>query len=256
MIAMLKRDTGARFQIVGVNGIDVDRAWAQPEVSLYPIMPGEVAEQLEAAGVPLKKILPCGMPIDPAFSALPGRLTTRQRLDIKPDLPLVMVLFGGTGFGKPRRIVTEMEKVRQPLQVVFVTGRNRNLEKKLQVLCGGKPSFRVLGWIDNIHEWMAAADLIVNKPSGVALMEAMSCGLPFLAIDPLPGNERRHCDLIERWGVGYWLRSHEDLEPVVERVLTDRAEFERLRRNALALARPYAARDAAEGVLKLLAGVE
>lgn len=251
--ALHKRQTHARYHLVGVDGIDVDRAWAQPEVCLYPIMPGDVAAQLEAAGVPAGKILPCGMPIDTAFSSPPNRIAARQRLEVALDLPLLLVLFGGTGFGKPRRIVMQINKIRQPLQVVFIAGRNRRLEAEVRRLCQGCPNFRALGWVENMHEWLAAADLVVNKPSGVALMEAMSCGLPFLAIDPLPGNERRHCDLIEKWGVGVWVRRHEDLAPLLERLLTDLREIERMRARALELARPRAAYDAAEGILKLLA---
>jgi processive 1,2-diacylglycerol beta-glucosyltransferase len=252
MAALLKRDTRARFYLVGVDGIDVDRAWAQPDVDLYPIMPGDVAEQLQAAGVPPEKILPCGMPIDPAFSSLPDRLTARKRLEIEPEVPLLLVLFGGTGFGKPGRILAEIEKVRKPLQAVFITGKHRRLEEEVRGLCRDRPHFRVLGWVNNMHEWMAAADLVVNKPSGVALLEAMSSGLPFLAVDPLPGNELRHCNLIERWSVGHWVRRHADLAPTIERLLAKPGEIERLRRNALALARPRAAYEAAEAVFKLL----
>lgn len=250
--AIFKRDTQARFRLVGVDGIDVDRAWAQPEVSLYPVMPGEVAAQLNAAGVPRDKILPCGMPIDPAFSSLPERSTARKHLQLRSDVPLLLVLFGGTGFGKPSWILAEIKKVRQAVQVVFITGRNRRLEEEVRRLTQDRPLFRVLGWVDNMHEWMAAADLVVNKPSGVALMEAMSCGLPFLAIDPLPGNERRHCDLIEKWNVGYWVKRHADLAPTLERLMEGDEEIRRLRRNALALARPRAAYEAAQAVLEMV----
>ncbi len=108
----------------------------------------------------------------------------------------------------------------------------------------------MLGWVDNMHEWMAASDLVVNKPSGVALIEAINSGLPFLALDPLPGNERRHCELIERWEVGYWMRRPEDLAPTITRLLSHPEELQRLREHVRALARPRAAHDAAEGILR------
>src|SRR5579863_6986259 len=41
--AMLKRERGAEFRLVGVDGLDVDRAWAQPEVDLYAVAPDPVA---------------------------------------------------------------------------------------------------------------------------------------------------------------------------------------------------------------------
>ncbi len=252
LVAILKRETNARFYLVGsVTGVDVDRAWAQPEVDLYPIFPGEVAAQLEAAGVPPGKILPCGPPIDPAFTSLPDQATVRKRLEVEPDVPLLLVLFGGAGFGKPRRIQAELNKLKQPTQVVFITGRNRRLEEEARQLCASRPHCRVLGWVNNVHEWMTAADLLISKPGATTVVEAINSGLPLLALDPLPGAERRACDLIERWGVGYWLKRPEDLAPTIARLLAHREELQRLREQALALARPRAAYEAAEAILKL-----
>src|SRR5690242_12734106 len=59
--AIAKRAADARWFLVGIDGLDVDRAWVQPEVDLYPVTPDPVARDLAAWGVPAYKILPCGM---------------------------------------------------------------------------------------------------------------------------------------------------------------------------------------------------
>ncbi len=84
LAAMAKRERHARFYLVGApTGVDIDRAWAQPEVDLYITMAGDVASQLEVAEVPPAKIVPCGVPIDPAFSSLPDRQQARARLGLR-----------------------------------------------------------------------------------------------------------------------------------------------------------------------------
>jgi len=255
LAAMLKRETAARFRLVGVpTGIDADRAWAQPEVDLYVTAPGGPAAELEAAGAPRAKVLPCGQPVDPAFASLPDKPTARACLGVRSDLPMILVLFGGAGWGKPRPIVEALNQVEQPLQAVFVAGRNQRLEEEVQSLCRDDRRCRVLGWVDNMHEWIAAADLLVSKPGAATLMEALSCGLPLLAVDPLPGNERRACDWIERQRVGYWIKDSQSLGPSIARLLENPAELDRLRERARALARPRAAYDAAETILKLTVG--
>ncbi len=108
----------------------------------------------------------------------------------------------------------------------------------------------MLGWVSNMHEWLAAADLLVSKPGAMTVIEALNSALPLLAFDPLPGNERRACHLIEKWEVGYWVRRPADLASTIRRLLADPAELSRLRANARALAQPHAARDAAETILK------
>jgi processive 1,2-diacylglycerol beta-glucosyltransferase len=251
LAAMFKRECHAPFCLVGApTGVDIDRAWAQPEVDLYFTMPGVVARQLETAGVPPARIVPCGVPIDPSFGSLPPRAQLRARLGLKQDVPMILVLFGGVGHGKPHRIAAELKRISQPLQAVFVTGRNPQLEEDARTECQHQPQFRVLGWVDNMHEWLAAADLLVGKPGGMTVVEAINSGVPLLALDPLPGGERRACDLIERWQVGFWVRQPAELAPAIERLLASPAELARLRANTRAYARPHAASEAAQAILQ------
>jgi len=249
--AMYKRQRRPDLFLVGATaGVDIDRPWAQPEVDLYPIMPGDVAAQLEAAGVAAEKILPCGVPIDPDFGPILDRAEVRARLGIDPDCPLILVMFGGGGHGRPRYIVKELARISQPIQGIFITGRNRRREEEVRRLAGGNPHFRVLGWVENMHEWLAAADLLISKPGGMTVTEAINSGVPLLAFDPFPGAERRACELIEKWQVGRWIRHSVDLAPAVTRLLENPQELERLRANARALARPHAARNAARAILE------
>ena len=125
------------------------------------------------------------------------------------------------------------------------------MEHELRRLYQSKPRHTVLGWVDNMYEWLAAADLLLSKPGGGTLIEALTCGLPLLAFDPLPGDEERACLWIEKQQVGRWIKRPEDIAPTVERLLNDPEEMRRLRANALALARPRAAFDTAEAILKL-----
>jgi processive 1,2-diacylglycerol beta-glucosyltransferase len=252
LAATLKREGGARFRLVGVpTGVGVDRAWTQPEVDLYVTAPGEPAAELEAAGVPRAKILPCGQPVDPAFASLPGQSTARASLEIAPHSRVVLVLFGGTGWGKPRRIIEELDNGEQPFEAIFVAGRNQRLKEEVLALCGDHGRYRTLGWIDNMHEWMAAADLVVTKPGASTLAEALCCGLPVLAVDPLPGNEARACAWIERQRTGYWIKDPRDLGPAIARLLENPAELNRLRERARSWGRPRAAYDAADTIAKL-----
>jgi processive 1,2-diacylglycerol beta-glucosyltransferase len=252
LAAMLKRERRGRFHLVGCTaGVDLDNAWAQPEVDLYPVFPIELAGQLESLGVPSRKILPCGVPVNPGFSFVSDRATVRNRLNADADLPLALILFGGTGFGNVTRIVGELGTIKEPLQTVFISGRNRRLEMDLRKMCRHLPRSRVFGWVENIHEWMAASDLLVSKPGGGTVVEAINSGLPLVAFDPLPGAERRACDLIERWRVGRWARRPSDLALTITRLLSSQEDLQRMRQHALALARPHAALDAAQAILQL-----
>jgi len=251
LVSMHKRNSQARYRLVGLPVMDYGRAWAKPEVDLFLCTHKDLAAELVKAGVASNKIATPGLPIDPVFSRLPERDEVRARLDLAGDSPVVLILFGGAGFGNPRLILGEIAKLQQTLQVVVITGRNARMEKEARARCQGMPRSRVLGWVDNMHEWMVAADLVVSKPGGGTLNEGFACGLPMLAVDPLPGNEQRNCQWIEKWGCGVWIKSPASLAHTIARLVARPEELEGLRARARSLARPRAAYNAAEEILKL-----
>jgi processive 1,2-diacylglycerol beta-glucosyltransferase len=253
LAALYKRQANAPFQLAGVELMDFNHAWVQPEVDLMLANHPDLAAELVAAGASDGQVVTTGQPIDPVFASLPDRESARKKLGLKADVIQLLVLLGGTGLGDPDRILPEVLKVKHSLEVVIIAGRNHRLEAELQNRFKGFPHVRVLGWVDNIQEWMVASDLMVSKPGGGTLTEGFACGLPMLAFNPLPGNEERTCRWIEKWEGGIWIRKPEHLAPTIESLLDDHAKLNALRDHARALARPHAARDGAQAVLGLLA---
>ena len=252
LAALYKREAPANFLLVGLELMDFNRAWIQPEVDLFLTTHEDLAAQLVAEGAPATKVVTTGQPIDSAFTSLPRRQEAREKLGIKADAVQILVLFGGTGHGKPERILAELARVPQPHEVVMVAGRNHRLEKRLRRRYGNTSNVRVLGWVDNIQEWMVASDLMISKPGGGTLTEGFACGLPMLAFDPLPGNEERTCQWIVKWEAGIWIETPQDLAPRIQSLLASPSQLAELRRRAAALARPYAARDGALTTLEFL----
>jgi processive 1,2-diacylglycerol beta-glucosyltransferase len=251
LTSMHKRIQSARYRLAALELMDFNRAWLQPEVDLFLCTHPDLAAELVTAGAPSARVVTTGQPIDPIFSRLPEREGVRSRLGLASDRPVLLILFGGTGYGRPRIILSEIGKLQNTLQVVVITGRNARMKKDARAMCKHMPGSKVLGWVDDMHEWMLAADLVVGKPGGATLNEGFACGLPMLAVDPLPGNEQRTCQWIEKWGCGLWIKNPTDLAPAVARLLAQPEELESLRARARSLARPRAAYDAAEAILDL-----
>ena len=253
LAALFKRKMNLNFRLVASpTGADVDRSWVQPEVDLYVLEPHEAAPALESWGAPASKIVPCGFPVEPGDQVIPERTILQKKLGLAADVSTLLVSFGGLGIGNPRWIIAALEKVRTPFQTVWIAGRNERLRKQLNGELSGVQNARVLGWVENMQEWMKAADVLLGKPGSSTVFEAINSGLPFLVFDPLPGGERRTCVLIEKWQTGHWIRRPDDLAPILERLLRNPEELRRLRQNALAIARPNAAREAAQAILNLL----
>lgn len=251
--AQCKRYGNLRYKLVGVELMDFNRGWVQPEVDLFLATHEDLGAELVAAGADASRVVTTGQPIDSIFTSSPGRAMVREKLGVRQDAVQILVTLGSQGFGRPELIVSEILRVPHPLEVVMITGRNRRVKERLQKYCERLPQVRVLGWIDNMHEWMAASDLMISKPGGGTLNEGFACGLPMLAFNPLPGNEERTCRWIEKWGAGLWIRKPEDLTPTLASLLSDSNQLDALRARVSKLARPHSAHDGARAVMKLLA---
>ncbi len=252
LAALCKRKGSVGFALVGVELMDFNRAWIQPEVDLFLTTHEDLGAELVNAGAAPSRVVTTGQPIDPAFASLISRGVIREKLGVKEDAVQILVTLGSQGFGQPELILQEILKVSHPLEVVMVTGRNQRVKERLRKYCERLPQVRVLGWVNNMHEWMQASDLMISKPGGGTLNEGFACGLPMLAFNPLPGNEERTCRWIEKWGAGLWIRKSEDLAPILTSLLSDRSQLEALRARVSKLARPHAAREGALAVMKLL----
>src|SRR5579884_747666 len=89
--ALYKRQSRARFFLVGLELMDFNQAWVQPEVDLYPVAHPDLGEELIAAGALKSRVVVTGMPIDPIYAHLPPRAEMRARLKVRGDLPLILI---------------------------------------------------------------------------------------------------------------------------------------------------------------------
>src|SRR5690349_2031041 len=121
------------FITVVTDLVSVHCSWFAPNVDAC-IVPTEQARQLYLQrGLDAKHVHMLGMPIDPAF-ALPvdDKKVLQQKMGLKPDLPVVLLVGGGDGAGGLLAAVRAISQARLPVQLLVVTGRNKRLYATLQ----------------------------------------------------------------------------------------------------------------------------
>src|SRR5205807_3906437 len=102
--------------------------WFAPSVDAC-IVPTEQVKQLYLQhGLDPKRVHILGMPIDPAFAAPVDRKEAlQQKLGLKPDVSVVLLVGGGDGAGGLLAAVRAISKAHLPVQLLVVTGRNKRL---------------------------------------------------------------------------------------------------------------------------------
>ena len=62
----------------------------------------------------------------------------------------------------------------------------------------------VLGFVKNIDEIMKMCDVIITKPGGISITEAMACRLPIVIREYLPGQEERNTEFLLNNNLGIY----------------------------------------------------
>jgi processive 1,2-diacylglycerol beta-glucosyltransferase len=136
------------------------------------------------------------------------------------------------------------------MQVVAIAGYDHRARRRLQHVRGtALVSPDVLGWVDDVPALMGMASLLVTKPGGVTAAEAAVHGLPLVMFDPVPGPEESNAARIANAGAGLTADGPAAAAKAVIALLRDEPRRRAMSAAARALARPFAAGEAAGIVL-------
>jgi processive 1,2-diacylglycerol beta-glucosyltransferase len=225
--------------------------WIYPSVERYCVPAEEIARDLTARGVARHRVLVTGIPVGDEFSQSAERAQARLTLGLSPRLPILLFMDGsGGGFGRLEDATRTLLAMEEPLQAVIVTGHEEALETRLRALAAGRESrIKIFGYVDNVRQFMAAADFLVTKAGGLTLGEAMAAELPVICFGSLPGQEARNERFAAMAGVALVAGSGAQLQRVIAAALRDPVLLRNMRERIRTYRRPRAAQDIAELVL-------
>lgn len=235
--------------------------WPLRYVDHYLVGAEQVKGALARRGVEPERINVTGIPVAASFAQPTDQEQARRALGLA-DLPTLLVVAGGMMEGPYRVMVGAMKNVLrqldvlpEPFQMLIVCGKNEELSAEVQKMM---PAFRkpvhLFGFVQNLHELMSAADLIIAKPGGTITAQALVKGLPMVLVKPLPGQEGANAEFLVRQQTAVSAAETEDIAGIVGALWRDPARRRQMRERALALGRPHASRDAAQIISALVKG--
>lgn len=253
-----KKKIRARNAIV-ITDYDVHALWLCRTVDRYYVALEEAAEYLVALGVPRESIRVTGIPIDPRFACPADRLAARKRLGLDPHSPVILVSAGGACVGPVEHLVAGLLASDRPWQIVAIAGKSEEMRQHLERLspqAGHLPSgasrLCVVGFTNEMDQYMAAANLLVGKAGGLTTSEALARGLPMALIDPIPGQEERNADHLLEAGVAIRCNNLPVAAWKIASLLDDPARLQRMQDAVRKTAKPHAAAVIAQDALTLV----
>lgn len=217
--------------------------WLTPENDAYCAGSDETAEDLVRRGVAREKIRVTGIPIEPKFSMELSRDSLRRNMGLSPHAFTALLTSGGVGMAVLEPLLERLIIHEPPAQLLVVCGTNEAMRARLQTKYRGRPSLRLFGFVNNVHELMAASDIVVGKGGGLTITESLAMIKPMVLFGAVPGQETRNVRVVLKRKAAVLARSIADAAQCVRRFQKDSAFYQQTLQAIRSMRRPQAAKS-------------
>lgn len=234
----LKRAGRIRSRLMTVvTDFDVHRFWLDPGVDIYAVASEWTRQRLKRLGIEEERIAVSGIPAHTKFSLPQDRGRLKKQMGLPEDIFTVLMATGSFGIGPIEEIIHALQGV----QVIVVCGHNQGLFRRLS---GKKDDrVRVMGLVDNMHELMAVSDVMITKPGGLSIAEALVSQLPLIFFNTIPGQEAHNARVLKEHGIGASPADIYGIVAEVNKLQSSRDFYLTTLKMTRDLARPFAVRD-------------
>ena len=237
--------------------VDVHAGWACRDVDAVVIPSPGGLDRCRRAGIPASRCHQLGLPVDSSFARpFPDdaeRRALRARLGLAEERFTVLVCSGADGSGGLDRRARAIAASRLDVGLAVICGRNEPARRRLTGLRDASGhAVTVLGFVDNMADWMRAADIVVTKAGPGTIAEALCSGLPLLLTWYIPGQESGNLEWLVDIGAGRYVPHPRELVDTIAELSTPGSPSLAAMRAAVAgAARP----QATERIAALIAGM-
>ncbi len=230
----------------GAHGV-----WVRDTTRLYCVSDASVSASLQSQGVPPERIRVTGIPLMPSFESPPSQAEARQRLGLD-DRPTILVTGGHCNIGIAETVQHLMTHDAHACRILVTAGKGGTDHAALEGLAARHPQRLTLHpWHSDMASLIRAADLVVGKPGGLSVSEAIACERPFIATCCLGGQEGHNLAFLRRHDIGT-LVSSQDLPGYLNGLYSQPGRLAAMQDRAGRTGRRYAAEAVVDSIGALL----
>ena len=221
-IASYIEKTGCQIPLVTcITDISIHPEWITPQTVAYLAPTKEVKDNLVREGTAPENVFVTGIPVRQQF--LSGE--EKRRDTVKK----VLIMGGGLGIIPNLGELIDMLHRAPGVSATIITGKNR---KAYETWHERYDDVEVLGYTENISDYVKDADLVITKAGGITLFELIHCEVPLFVIHPFLEQEVNNARYAEAHGIAkvVWDKSP-DFINVLEEFLSDGRQWRQMKRN-------------------------
>ncbi len=214
-----------RLDIPVVAGITDHAAmhyWAAPGVDLHLLTHPESEEEVRRVAGDETDVQAVHGLTRPEFSQPCDPAEARAALDLPVEGKVVLVSGGGWGVGDLESAIDTALVLDDVDLIACLCGRNEDLHARLAERYAGESRVRVVGFTEQMSEWLAAADALVHSTGGLTVFEAYVRGCPTISYGWGRGHVRVNNAAFRRFGIAEVVAGPRDLNKALRAALASR----------------------------------
>jgi processive 1,2-diacylglycerol beta-glucosyltransferase len=249
MLAYYRRKNKSEWNSVRIGLVLTDYApheiWfgSKDAVDLFFVAHERMRTEMVRRGIEADKIHVTGIPVSVRFHEDYPREALCETLGFSANKRTVLYFPGGEyGLNSGAKTFVDLLNMDMDLQIIAVTGKNKRLKNNFERLAA-KVSKKtcVLGYTEQVAEFMKLADVVVAKPGGLTTTECIVSNVPIVAVSPIPGQEEQNAGYLVNSGQGLWAHKDENPADLVKELLNSPLRMEQIKTMQKHWARPNAA---------------
>jgi processive 1,2-diacylglycerol beta-glucosyltransferase/1,2-diacylglycerol 3-beta-galactosyltransferase len=161
------------------------------------------------------------------------KLTIRKSLGFEPDSKIVLIIGGGDGMPRGKKILENIIAKNIDTEIAIVCGKNEKLFSQVLKLKNrhGIKNLKVYGFIDFIHSLINISDVVVTKCGASTFMEVLMMGKVPVINNYIWEQEKGNVEYVCNGNMGILEKNTRYLPNVLHRLLNDNKFYNSLSTN-------------------------
>ncbi|ALM56555.1 diglucosyl diacylglycerol synthase [Staphylococcus equorum] len=181
----------------------MQKNWITPHSQRYYLATEDLKDEFASIGIPKSQIKVTGIPIADKFEEDIDKTSWLRQNSLAPDKPTILMSAGAFGVSKGfDQMIQEILNRSPHSQVVMICGKNKELKRTLSAQFKNYDNVLIVGYTKHMNEWMASSQLMITKPGGITISEALTRQTPMIFLNPAPGQELENANYFEEKGFG------------------------------------------------------
>ncbi len=198
------------------------------------------SQSLKERGVLEEKIYTYGIPIQREFL----RKRKRKETFCRTKECLTILLMGGSmGVKSIRKTLENLVLNRHPLRIIVICGNNeilrQDLKSRYKNTSDKKKKITIYGFTKHISRLMDMSDIIITKPGGLTVSEAIAKNVPMIIPYLIPGQEEENADFLVKSNVAIRVSDIKKINEVIDYLIENPVVMKQMKSNMRKLASTY-----------------